>query len=108
MTEREERVAKNEATSRELNEGIEQAHAGSPIDYFRIVCECGDLACERVIAISIPEYEAIRSDPLLFAVVPTHIMPDVEDLVRTTDRFSVVRKHEGVPAEIAEREDPRS
>ncbi|MGZ8565921.1 MAG: hypothetical protein ACXWXS_02595 [Actinomycetota bacterium] len=108
MSERVERVAKNEATAREINEGIEQAHTGSPGDYFRIVCECGNFACERVIAISIPEYEAVRSDPLLFAVVAAHVMPGVEDVVRAMDRFSIVRKHEGVPAEIAEQEDPRS
>lgn len=108
MSERQERVAQNEAASREMNEQIEQAHADSPGDYFRIICECGNLGCARVIAISISEYQAIRSDARLFAVLPDHVMPDVEDVVRRTDRFTVVRKHEGVPAEIAEQEDPRS
>lgn len=101
-------MAQNEAASREMNEQIEQAHADSPGDYFRIICECGNLDCTRVIAISISEYQAIRSDARLFAVLPDHVMPDVEDVVRRTDRFTVVRKHEGVPAEIAEQEDPRS
>lgn len=108
MSEREERVAQNEAATREMNERIEQAHADSPGDYFRIICECGNPGCARVIAISIPEYEALRSDARLFAVLHDHVRPDVEDVVRTTDRFTVVRKHEGVPAEIAEQEDPRS
>ncbi len=108
MSEREGRVALNEATSRDMNERIEQAHTDSPEDYFRIICECGNLDCTRVIAVSIPEYEALRSDALRFAVVTDHVMPDVEDVVRATDRFTVVRKHDGVPAEISEREDPRS
>lgn len=107
MGEREERVAKNEATSREINERIEDAHARSPDDYFRIVCECGRRECARVIAISKPEYEAVRSDARSFAVVGTHVIPDVEDVVEQTDRFTVVRKHEGTPAEIVEEEDPR-
>ena len=101
-------MAQNEATSREMNEKIEQAHADSPEDYFRIVCECGRSDCERVIAITIPEYEALRSDARRFAVVRTHVIPDVEDIVRDTDRYTVVRKQEGTPAEIAEEEDPRS
>jgi hypothetical protein len=41
MGEREARLAKNEAATREMNEQIEQAHPKSPNDYFRIVCECG-------------------------------------------------------------------
>ena len=108
MTEREERVAQNEATTREMNEKIEQAHSKAPGDYFRTVCECGKGDCTRVIAISVPEYEAVRSDARQFAVVRTHVMPDVEEVVRETERFTVVRKHEGTPAEIAEEEDPRS
>jgi hypothetical protein len=108
MGEREERVAQNEATSRDINEKIEQVQAKSPDDYFRIVCECGQRDCTRVIAISVPEYEAVRSDARHFAVVSTHVMPDVEDVVRETDRFSVVCKHEGTPARVAEDEDPRS
>ena len=108
MGEREARVAQNEATSREINEQIEQAHPRSPDDYFRTVCECGRRDCTRVIAISVPEYEAVRSDARQFAVVRTHVIRDVEDVVRQTERFTVVRKHEGTPSEIAEEEDPRS
>jgi hypothetical protein len=108
MGEREARLAKNEAATREMNEQIEQAHPKSPDDYFRIVCECGTPDCTRVIAISTPEYEALRSDPRHFAVVRTHVVVDVEEVVRETERFTVVRKREGIPAEIAEKEDPRS
>ena len=49
MTAREERVARNEATSREINERLEQAHQGAPSDrYLRMVCECGLALCERI------------------------------------------------------------
>ena len=108
MTEREARVAKNEATSREMNEQIEQAHPRSPDEYFRIFCECGRSECDRVIAIAIAEYEAIQVGRSPVRGNPTHVMPDIEDVVRETERFTVVRKHEGTPAEVAEREDPRS
>lgn len=108
MGEREARVARNEAATREMNEDIEQAHASSPDGYFRIICECGRSDCTRVIAIAVPEYETVRSDARHFAVVRTHVIPDVEEVIRETERFTVVRKREGTPAEIAEEEDPRS
>lgn len=109
MTGRDERVARNEATSREINEGIEQAHEGASSDqYVRMVCECGQDSCDRLIAITLPEYERVRSDASHFAVVVDHVIADVERVVDETDRFVVVAKREGTAAEVASEEDPRS
>jgi hypothetical protein len=58
--------------------------------------------------LTIPQYEEVRSGPRQFAVVRDHVLGDVEGVVRETDRFVVVRKKEGTPAEVAEEEDPRS
>src|SRR5205809_989695 len=61
MTGREERVARNEATSREINERIEEAHEEAPPDrHVRMVCECGQDSCDRLIAITLAEYERVR------------------------------------------------
>jgi hypothetical protein len=73
-----------------------------------MVCECSRADCTALIVISIREYEAVRSDARDFAVVSDHIDRDVETIVRENDRFAVVRKHEGDPADVAEQEDPRS
>jgi hypothetical protein len=106
---REERVARNESTSREINEGIELAHEGAvPTDHVRMVCECGQEQCDRLIAISIAEYERVRSDPRQFAVVRDHVMGDVERIVDETDRFVVVAKLKGTPTAVAIEEDPRT
>jgi hypothetical protein len=108
VTAREERVARNEATSRDINERLEQALEGAPSDrYLRMVCECGLASCDRLIAITAPEYERTRSDPRRFAVVRDHVLSDVEDVMEENERFVVVSKREGTPAEVAEREDPR-
>jgi hypothetical protein len=108
MASREERVARNEAASREINEGIESGHEGAPPDrYLRILCECGQESCERLIAITVPEYEGVRADPRRFAMVRDHVLPDIEQVVDETDRFVVVAKREGTPAEVAAAEDPR-
>ena len=56
MDDRKARVARNESISREINEGLEEAHASSsPGDYLRIVCECGQEDCPRLIAITTRE-----------------------------------------------------
>jgi hypothetical protein len=109
MAGREERIALNEATSRQINEGLEEAHEGAPSDrYIRVVCECGRDSCDRVIAITLPEYERVRSDPRGFALVRDHVIADLERVVEEHDRFVVVMKREGTPAEVAAEEDPRS
>ena len=108
MSSREERAARNESTTREINEGIERAHqAASTPDHVRMVCECGRLECNRVIAITIAEYESVRADPRQFAVARGHVMADVERVVAETDRYAVVAKREGTPAAVAIKEDPR-
>jgi hypothetical protein len=108
MAGRDERGARNEATAREINEGIEDAHEGRPSDrYIRIVCECGRESCDSLVAITVPEYERLRSDPIQFAVVPDHVVADLERVIEETDRFVVVAKREGTPAEVASEEDPR-
>lgn len=95
--------------AREINEQIQQSHAGAPMgEQVRILCECGWLECDRVIAITISEYETVRADPRQFAVVSDHVIPDIEDVVAQTDRYAVVAKREGTPAAVAIQEDPRA
>jgi hypothetical protein len=109
MKNRDERVGENESISREINEGLEEAHASlSPEGFVRMVCECGHDDCPRLIAITTREYEDVRSDPRRFAVVRDHVMPDFEQVLRETDRFTVVQKREGTPAAVAKETDPRS
>jgi hypothetical protein len=109
MGSREERVARNESTSREINERIEKAHEEASSDRdVRMVCECGHETCERLVAITLAEYKRLRSDPRDFAVVSGHVMEEAESVAYETDRFVVVRKREGTAADVAVEEDPRS
>jgi hypothetical protein len=109
VSSREERVARNESTTREINEQIEQAHEAAPTEGpVRVVCECGREDCDRVIAITIAEYESVRADPRQFAVARDHVLADLEQVVAETDRYTVVAKREGTPAAVAIEEDPRS
>jgi hypothetical protein len=108
MSSREEQAARNEATVRQINEDIERAQQdASPPDPVRILCECGWEDCDRVVAITLAEYEALRADPVQFAVVRAHVIPEEEVVVAETDRYTVVAKRQGTPAEVAAEEDPR-
>ena len=108
MTDREARIAKNEAIARDINEGIEEALASVSLEgHVRMLCECGRIECERKVAISVAEYEQTRSDPRRFVVVKEHVIPDVEDVVDDLGRFVVVQKREGTAADVAESLDPR-
>jgi hypothetical protein len=106
---REERVARNEALFREVNEQIKQVNedtpAGSEADF---VCECGDPDCTDPVSLTLVEYEEVRRDATHFAVLPGHVVPDVEVVVARNDRFAVVKKNDPQAARIAVREDPRS
>ena len=64
--------------------------------------------CGRVVTISVDEYRHLRIDPRQFAVVPEHFIGDIERIVFENDRFAVVAKREGMPADVARDEDPRA
>jgi hypothetical protein len=100
----------NEALFREVNERIEGVNNAFAVvtGTMSIVCECGAAGCVEQIVISHKAYEELRADPTLFAVVPDHEVPDVEDVVDRRDGYDVVRKHPGVPQLIAKATDPRS
>jgi hypothetical protein len=74
----------------------------------RILCECRSPDCDRVIALTVAEYEHVRADPHEFLVVADHVAGDVERVVARTDRYAVVAKGEGRAAAIAVEQDPRA
>jgi hypothetical protein len=108
--ERARRIGLNEGLFREVNERLsdleQRFHVAS--GDLEIVCECGDADCTDRIQVEQPAYEELRSDPRLFAVVPGHEEPDVEEVIESRGAYDVVRKHEGVPAQIAAETDRRT
>jgi hypothetical protein len=106
--EREVRAARNQALFRAVNEQIKNMNeALAPlVGSFAISCECADTDCIETLELSPEEYEAIRAEPRQFAVLPGHIYPDVEDVVRESNGFVVVEKI-AQAAVVAEVLDPR-
>jgi hypothetical protein len=105
---RQQRVAKNEALFRKVNERIEEVNeeleAGVHSDF---LCECGDDDCTEPVALTLAEYEEVRTNPTHFVVARGHDVIDVERVIRETDRFAVVEKFVGEAERIAVESDPR-
>lgn len=97
----------NEATIRNVNEGIERGQwPGEEEAPMGFRCECARLGCNRLIELSVREYEEIRSHPKWFVVVAGHETPDIETVVEARSGYLIVEKR-GQAGEIAEERDPR-
>ena len=103
--ERKQRFARNEAVFREVNERIEELTRES--EWLALVCECGNPQCNEPLNLTVIEYERVRQEPTDFLVAPGHIIPEIETVVDSTERFDVVRKLAGEGA-FARETDPRS
>jgi hypothetical protein len=105
-----ERLARNEALFRQVNErvrDVSQAFATldpTPVDF---VCECGRQDCAEPIALRLHEYEAVRAAPTQFFVLRNHVIAEIEQVVADHGSYVIVKKLPG-EEEIAEQTDPRS
>ena len=85
---REERVVQNEVVAREVNGSLQAADLTRPASSFiHVACECGLEDCGRVLAITRPVYERVRSNLRQFVIVPSHLMSEVEDVVQESEIF---------------------
>lgn len=103
-----QRIARNEAVFRDVNEAIETGRwpgeEDAPVP-FR--CECGRLGCSRLIDIKVAEYERVRAHPRRFVVALEHDIPDIESIVESHRGYVVVEKR-GEAGRLAVASDPRS
>ena len=90
---REERVARNEELFQVVNRQIEKLEETlGRRETFAMVCECGKKHCLEGFEVEPAVYQRVRSNPLLFFVVPGHEDEQVERVVERTARFLVVEK----------------
>jgi hypothetical protein len=89
-----ERIARNEASFRDINERLNEGlrRVPRPPEHQQFICECGHQACDATILLSFDEYESVRRDSRQFAVVPGHSLPEAERVVADHDRYQVVEK----------------
>ena len=106
---REDRLARNEALFREVNERINEMAGtlGSDQDTYEYLCECSDPSCAERIPLTFEEYERVRAEGTRFVVAPGHEVHSIEEIVEQADGHEVVEKV-GVAGEVAARLDPRA
>lgn len=105
QVQRESRAARNQSLFRDVNERIEEMSLTTTLVEF--VCECANVECTERMPLRLGEYGSVRQDGTRFAVLPGHVLPDVERVVERHDRYEVVEKarHAG---ETAAELDPRA
>jgi len=87
------RIAANEAVFREVNEGIARGQwPGEQTAPVGFRCECARLGCNRVIELTLPEYQAVRANPRQFVIASRHEFPGAERVVQRASGYSVVEK----------------
>jgi hypothetical protein len=97
-----ERIARNEALFRRVNEAIEDVSEGleerswapeqGSVEFH---CECGREGCDAHVAMDPNEYERVHGQRDRFVVHPDHVTPEIEAVVDRTDRYVVVDKLPG-------------
>jgi hypothetical protein len=106
---RDERLARNQALFREVNERVSEITQANELSDLETnwVCECADQTCVERVALAPSEYESIRGDPTHFLVAPgeEHVVPEIERVVEKTDRYWVVGKA-GEAATVTKHLDP--
>ena len=102
-----ERVAKNEALFRDVNERIAESAQRFDSTEAEFVCECADAACADRIETPLDVYEDVRSDGAHFLVKPGHEDERFERVVEQRPKFRIVEKINGV-GRIARSLDPRT
>jgi hypothetical protein len=103
----EDRIARNETLFREVNERIEAGQWPTRRDEpvaFR--CECGSLACNSLVELTLPAYEHVRASATHFVLVSGHELPAIERVLERSATYVVVEKV-GDAAEVVRETDPR-
>jgi hypothetical protein len=86
--------SRNQILFREVNERVRETAAPllTAREEAEFLCECGDDACVETIRLDLAEYEAVRSSPHRFVMVPGHENGLAEATVQANGRFVVVER----------------
>jgi hypothetical protein len=89
-----ERLARNQALYREVNERIVEL-LDAPTTPIEFLCECSNDGCAETVSMTLTEYELVRAQPTTFAVVPGHEILAIERVVEKNHTYLVVDKVNG-------------
>ena len=89
-----DRVARNQALFRSVNEQIESTNKrfAVALDRTHFVCECADESCMEQVVLTQTAYEDIRRISTHFIVKAGHVYGEFERVVETVEDYVVVEK----------------
>lgn len=100
--------SRKQARCRETNELEAAMLAPAPGHSACVIrCECGDPHCATTIALSLADYECVRTYPTRFAIAPNHENPESEHVLQQREKFAVVEVVTAEEMKLARRGDPR-
>jgi hypothetical protein len=109
LNEREERIARNEALFREVNERIAESAERFDSDHAEFVCECAEQDCTERVDATLDEYERARADGAQFLMRPGHVDTSFERIVEQRgSRLAIVLKINAAIAGMARKLNPRA
>jgi hypothetical protein len=74
-----ERIARNQAAYRKINEGIRAGRGDSDAHRGAYMCECAILGCNELIELTLAEDEAVRRSSRRFVIAKGHDLPDASE-----------------------------
>jgi hypothetical protein len=87
-----ERLARNQALFREVNERLLELSEGFHNGSMQFVCECSNEDCTQTVNLNHKEYESVRARSTFFVVASGHEILEVEKIIDHRDGWTIVQK----------------
>ena len=88
-----ERLARNQALFREVNERMLELNDGFQDGSSMVfVCECSNVDCTATMTIGRENYESVRAHPTFFAIASGHELLEIEKVIDERNDFTIVQK----------------
>ena len=75
---------------REVNDRIAEITVNQEESKGGFLCECGQADCHAKIAVSLADYQALRSEGDFFIAAPGHCVEGIDQLVESREGFEVL------------------
>jgi hypothetical protein len=87
-----ERLARNQALFREVNERLLGLADGFQDGSMQFICECSQEDCTETLTLSHEQYESVRAHSTFFVVTSGHEILDVEKVIDHNNGYTIVQK----------------
>jgi hypothetical protein len=87
-----ERLARNQALFREVNERLLELSESFQDGSMHFVCECSSEDCTLTINMNHKEYESVRSHSTFFVIATGHEILEIEKIIDRHDGWTIVQK----------------